>query len=215
MRVWIFTRSRFWSHFSCCLSAKRSNWFKSLKITAYLPVRSLTRKLFRCACLRQCFGNSTHLWSFFRSNHVVEWKEKHRRQLIHLVDKNAVLDCTIVKFYMKELNDCLTSIEDVLFGFAWQFRSSLSCDNFCPVSRTVASRADMQIEKQTDPAKTGLVRCLVSQSHGSEVCNCCVQRVFFLSRQDHEIAACRSFATKKKPSGTQGNRREKTWATLN
>ena len=52
----------------------------------------------------------------------------------------------------------------------------------------------MQIEKQTDPAKTGLVRCLVSKSHGSEVCNCCVQRAFFLSRQDHEVAACRSFA---------------------
>ena len=57
----------------------------------------------------------------------------------------------------------------------------------------------MQIEKQTDPAKTGLVRCLVSKSHGSEVFNCCVQRVFFLSRQDHEIAACRSFAMKKNP----------------
>ena len=27
---------------------------------------------------------------------------------------------------------------------------------------------------------------------------------FFLSRQDHEIAACRSFATEKKSSGTQG-----------
>ena len=116
---------------------------------------------------------------FFRSNYVVEWKEKHRRQLIHLVDKNAVLDCTIVKFYIKELNDCLTSIEDVTFGLARQFRSSLSCDNFCPVSRIVAPRADMQIENQTDPPKTGLVRCLVSKSHGSEVCNCCVQRVFF------------------------------------
>ena len=68
-----------------------------------------------------------------------------------------------------------------------------------PCSRIVAPRADMQIEKQTDPAKTGLVRCLVSKSHGSEVCNCCVQRFFFLSRQDHEIAACRSFATKKNP----------------
>ena len=38
--------------------------------------------------------------------------------VIHLVDKNAVLDCTIAKFYIKELNDCLTSIEDVIFGFA-------------------------------------------------------------------------------------------------
>ena len=59
------------------------------------------------------------------------------------------------------------------------FLIHLSCDNFCPVSRIVAPRADMQIEKQKDPAKTGLVRCLVSKSHGSEVCNCCVQRVFF------------------------------------
>ena len=100
-----------------CLSVERSNCFKSLKITAYLPVRSLTRTLFWCTCHRQYFVRaSAHLWSSFRSNHVVEWKEKHRRQLIHLINKNALLDCTIVKFYIKELNDCLASIEDVIFG---------------------------------------------------------------------------------------------------
>ena len=35
-----------------------------------------------------------------------------------------------------------------------------------------------QLEKQTEPPKTGLVRCLVSKSHGSEICNCRVQRDF-------------------------------------
>ena len=34
---------------------------------------------------------------------------------IYLVNKNAVLDCAIIKYYIKELNDCLTSIEDVTF----------------------------------------------------------------------------------------------------
>ena len=47
---------------SCCLSIKRSNCFKSLKITAYLPVRLLTRTLFRCTCHRQYFVRaSAHL----------------------------------------------------------------------------------------------------------------------------------------------------------
>ena len=58
-----------------------------------------------------------------------------------------------------------------------------------------ASLQTCQLQKQTDPAKTGLVRYLVSKSHGSETCNCRVQRVFFLPRVDHN----RSFATKKNP----------------
>ena len=45
-----------------------------------------------------------------------------------------------------------------------------------------------------------------TNTYGSETCNCRVQR-FFLSRQDHDrgfAAHNHSFATKKKPSGTQG-----------
>ena len=33
----------------------------------------------------------------FRSNPVFEWKEKHRQQLIYLINKNAVVDRTIDK----------------------------------------------------------------------------------------------------------------------
>ena len=70
-----------------------------------------------------------------------------------------------------------------------------------PCSRIVATRADMS----TDPSKTGLVRCLVSKSHGSEVCNCRVQRDFFFSLGRITIAASPLISLrKKKPSGTQG-----------
>ena len=55
-----------------------------------------------------------------------------------------------------------------------------------------------QLQKQTDPAKTGLARYLVSKSHRSEACHCRVQRFFSLSRQDLDG----SFATKRKLSGS-------------
>ena len=72
---------------------------------------------------------------------------------------------------------------------------------FAPFHASFRHVQTCQLQKQTDPAKTGLVRCLVSKSHGSEVCNCRVQRVFFSLLAGYN----RSFATKKKPSGTQGN----------
>ena len=68
---------------------------------------------------------------------------------------------------------------------------------FAPFHASLRHVQTCQLQKQTNPAKTGLVRCLVSKSHGSEFCNCRVQRVFFLSWQDHNN---RSFATKRKPS---------------
>ena len=128
--------------------------------------------------------------------------------LIHLINKNAFLDCTIVKFYIKELNDCLASIEDVIFGLTVSL--FLSWDNlFCAVSR-IATCADMSITKANRSAKTGLVRCLVSKSHGSEVCNCCVQRFFFFllagSRSRLRLRRSQSqLRYEKKPSGTQGS----------
>ena len=62
-------------------------------------------------------------------------------------------------------------------------------------------------QKQTDPAKTGLVRYLVSNTHGSETCNCHVQRVFFsLSPGSRSRLRCSQSQLRyeKKPSGTQG-----------
>ena len=106
--------------------------------------------------------------------------------VIHLMNQNKVLDCTIVKFYIKALNDCLASIEDVIFGLTVSFR----------VHASLRQVQTCQLQKQTDPAKTNLVRCLVSKSHGSEVCNCRVQRVFLLSLS---LAHNCSFTTKKNP----------------
>ena len=112
--------------------------------------------------------------------------------VIHLSNQNKVIDCTIVKFYIKKLNDCLAPIEDVIFGLAVS----------CRVHASLRHVQTCQLQKQTDPAKTGLARCLVSKSHGSEVCNCRLQRDFFSSLGRITIAAVAahncSFTTKKK-----------------
>ena len=52
---------------------------------------------------------------------------------------------------------------------------------FTPFHASLRHVQTCQLQKQTDPAKTGLVRYLVSNTHGSETCNCRVQRVFFFS----------------------------------
>ena len=56
------------------------------------------------------------LWKCFRECFVFEGRVSRKTVIIHLINKNAVLDCTIVKFYIKELNYCLASIEDIIFG---------------------------------------------------------------------------------------------------
>ena len=79
---------------------------------------------------------------------------------------------------------------------------------FTPFHASLRHVQTCQLQKQTDPAKTGLVRYLVSNTHGSETCNCRVQRVFFLSLARITIAASRltiaASLRKKKPSGTEG-----------
>ena len=60
---------------------------------------------------------------------------------------------------------------------------------FAPFHASLRHLQTCQLQKQTDPAKTGLVRYLVSKSHGSETYNCRVQRVFFFSLAWVTIAA--------------------------
>ena len=78
---------------------------------------------------------------------------------------------------------------------------------FAPFHASLRHVQTCQLQKQTDPAKTGLVRYLVSKSHGSETCNCRVQRVFSLSRGSRSRlrrSQSQLRYEKKKPSGTQG-----------
>ena len=203
---YLITRSRFWSHLSCCLSVKRSNWFKSLKTTAYLPVRSLTRTLFPCTCHRQYFVRaSAHLWSFFRSNHVVERKEKHRRQLIHLINENALLDCIISQVLHKRIKrlSCLNRRRNILTVLLFLH---LAIIYFAPFHVSLRHVQTCQLQKQTDPAKPvwwGVwfqnrmeVRFVTAASRG----------FFFLSWQDQRLRRLQSQLRykKKHSSGSQG-----------
>ena len=82
---------------------------------------------------------------------------------------------------------------------------------FAPFHASLRHLHTCQLQKQTDPAKTGLVRYLVSKSHGSETCNyvTAASRGFFFSLSRGSRSRLRRSQSqlryeKKKPSGTQG-----------
>ena len=134
-----------------------------------------------------------------------------------LVNKNAVLDCTVVKIYiiLKELDDCLALTEGMIFFLIIIRLDSFAPPHlktiFVPFHALLRHMLTCQLQKQTNPAKTGLVRCLVSKSHGSEfctcTCNCHVQRFFSLLPGSQLRLHCSQSQLhyEKKPSGTQGS----------